>query len=68
MDLLRLESPEDVDGLARRLRVLLALTPDERARIGSYARQQVVALHSLDQLVTRLVNVFETGESAETAA
>lgn len=63
LSLLRLESPEDVDGLANRLKTLLALTPDERARIGGYARQQVIALHSLDQLMMRLVSVFETGEA-----
>jgi glycosyltransferase involved in cell wall biosynthesis len=60
--LLRLDSPDDVDGLVERTRTLLALSPDERAQIGHKLRARVIESHSLDRLMRRLVNVFATGE------
>jgi D-inositol-3-phosphate glycosyltransferase len=59
---LRLDTPDDVDGLAVRLRALRALSPDERARISLAVRERVIAAHSLERLMPRLVRLFETGE------
>jgi glycosyltransferase involved in cell wall biosynthesis len=61
--LLRLDDPADADALAARLRALLALPPEERARIGAALREGVKREHSLDGLMPRLVRVFETGET-----
>jgi glycosyltransferase involved in cell wall biosynthesis len=62
VSLLRLDSPEDSDGLAERLKALLALLPEERARMGQELRARVVETHSLEQLMPKLVNVFRIGE------
>jgi glycosyltransferase involved in cell wall biosynthesis len=62
LELLCLDSPEDVDGLRTRLERLLALSPAERETIGMAQRERVVAAHSLDGLITRLTNVLKTGE------
>ncbi len=59
---LRIDSPEDVEGLAVRLGALLALAEDERRAIGLNIRERVVAAHSLERLMPRLVSVLETGE------
>lgn len=58
----RIHGPEDVDGLAARLRDLLALSEDERRALGRVQRARVLEAHSLDQLMPRLVRLFETGE------
>jgi glycosyltransferase involved in cell wall biosynthesis len=60
--LLRLTSPDDLDGLADRLQTLLAMSPEQRARIGLVLRERVIAEHSLERLMPRLVRVFATGE------
>jgi glycosyltransferase involved in cell wall biosynthesis len=59
---LQVESPDDVAGLATRLRALLALTSEERTAIGLALRRRVQASHSLERLIPRLVNVLKTGE------
>jgi glycosyltransferase involved in cell wall biosynthesis len=59
---LRIDSPEDVEGLAARLRALLALAEDERRAIGNDIRGRVAATHSLERLMPRLVNILKTGE------
>lgn len=59
---LRIDSPQDVEGLAARLRALLALTGDERQAMTLDIRERVIAAHSLEQLMPRLVSVLETGE------
>lgn len=57
-------APDDHATLAARLRDLLALSAAERQQIGSAQRQRVIAAHSLDGLITRLVSVLNTGEPA----
>jgi len=59
---LYLDLPEHVDELVERLRVLLTMAADERAVMGAVLRERVVANHSLDGLMTRLVKVLRTGE------
>lgn len=61
-DLLRVASPDDVDGLTTRLQRLLAMSAAEREAIGTTLRQRVVEAHSLDGLIARLTNVLRTGE------
>lgn len=57
-------APDDHAALAPRLRELLALSAAQRQQIGSDQRQRVIAAHSLDGLITRLVSVLNTGEPA----
>ncbi len=59
---LRTGAPDDVDGLAERLRGLLALSDAERARMGVELRERVVEAHSLKRLIPRLVSVLTTDE------
>jgi glycosyltransferase involved in cell wall biosynthesis len=47
--------PGDAEALASKLDGLLALSEKDRSEIGSYLRQQVVRMHSLDTLAVRLV-------------
>ena len=54
-DLLRIPAGDDVNGLAQRLRDLLALTPEARRAIGLQLRERTAAAHSLDGLMDRLV-------------
>jgi len=63
----RIHGPEDVDGLAAKLRDLLALSADERTALGLVQRERVIEAHSLDQLMLRLVRLFETGETKVTS-
>lgn len=53
----RLYLPDDASDavLADRLAALLALTPDERAAIAADLRARVLAAHSLDRLMDRIV-------------
>lgn len=62
--LLLLPTPDDADALAQRLQGLLALPPEQRSAIGMRLRERVVALHSFDALIPRLVSVLNTGEPA----
>ncbi len=48
----------DAESLAARLRWALSLTDTETQRIGQYLREQVMKLHSLDGLATKLVDLF----------
>lgn len=61
---LYVSAPDDHTALATRLRDLLALSAVQRQQIGSDQRQRVIAAHSLDGLITRLVSVLNTGEPA----
>lgn len=62
----RLRIPDDADSerLTAQLRDLLALSPAERAALGADLRARVIARHSLDALIPRLVSVLQTGELA----
>lgn len=60
--LLRIESPENVDELTAHLKTLVALSAIQRAKIGAALRERVIALHSVEQLMPKLVSVFATGE------
>lgn len=59
---LRIDTPEDVNGLAAQLRNLLQQSGEERRTIGERLRVRVEAAHSLDTLIVRLVKVLSTGE------
>jgi glycosyltransferase involved in cell wall biosynthesis len=48
----------DAESLAARLRWALSLTDIERQRAGQYLREQVMKLHSLDGLASKLVDLF----------
>ena len=50
----------DAKQLAERLRWALGLSQQERDEVGAYLREQVIALHCIDKLARRLVNVFES--------
>ncbi len=60
--LLLTEGPDDVAGLSERLRALCGLSAAERAEIGETLRRNVIARHSLDGLIERLMAVLATGE------
>ncbi|PJF24674.1 MAG: hypothetical protein CUN53_16635, partial [Phototrophicales bacterium] len=60
--LLRIPDPEDDRALADALRYVLALSMPERKAVGRALRERVVAAHSLDRLIPRLVSVLRTGE------
>lgn len=64
VDHLRIESPDDVNGLSARLHDLLARSEADRAQIGRDLRERVAAAHGLDRLINRLVEVLLTGECA----
>jgi glycosyltransferase involved in cell wall biosynthesis len=60
--LLRIPAPDDYVALTERLSLLLALPHEQRCAIGERLRARVVASHSFDALIPRLVNVLNTGE------
>jgi len=59
---LKVSDLDDAAGLAAKLNALLALPEAERRSLGAQLRQSVIVAHSLDHLIGRLVNVFNTGE------
>lgn len=61
-DRLRVADVVDPAELAARLRTLLALATPARAALGADLRARVIAAHSLDALIPRLVRVLRTGE------
>jgi len=61
-DQLRIDSPEDVAGLASRLDALLTQSLDRQKTLAAQLRARVVETHSLDGLVKRLISVLRTGE------
>jgi len=61
---LRVTDLDDSATLATRLNDLLALRGNDRRMIGMALRERVVAAHSLDGLIARLVSVLNTGEVA----
>lgn len=48
----------DARELSNRLCWLISLPPEERWEIGSYLREQIVQMHSLDRLTTKLLQVI----------
>ena len=60
-----LDSPDDADGLAERLRALQALGDAERRTMGAALRAQVIAAQSLEGLIERLQRILLTGEMVE---
>jgi glycosyltransferase involved in cell wall biosynthesis len=59
---LRIPDPEDDRALAGALQRVLGLSAPEREALGRALRARVVAAHSLDRLIPRLVSVLRTGE------
>jgi glycosyltransferase involved in cell wall biosynthesis len=59
---LHVDSPDDHAALSEKLSTLLALPPVVRQRIGRDVRARIIALHSLDALIARLVKILNTGE------
>jgi glycosyltransferase involved in cell wall biosynthesis len=55
-------APDDDGALAERLKALLELSEAERTAIGERLRKRVVAAHSLEALIPRLIHVLTTGE------
>jgi len=50
----------DAQQLAERLKWILSLSREERLEMGMYLRGRVEAMHSLDRLAQKLVNIFES--------
>lgn len=61
-DALHIPAPDDSESLRERLRHLLRLSPQQRQRIGSALRQQVIEQHSFRQLLRKLITVMHRGE------
>ena len=59
--LLQLDSPEDVDNLARQINGILAMSANGREHMGKTLQDNVVDQHSLQSLVTKLVPILERG-------
>ncbi|MCC7209290.1 MAG: glycosyltransferase family 4 protein [Anaerolineae bacterium] len=55
---LRIEAPDDADGLANRLADLLDTSAEQRATMGADLRERTRAAHSLDGLMNRLVDLM----------
>jgi glycosyltransferase involved in cell wall biosynthesis len=51
--------PEDFEALASKLALLLAHSQREHDEIGMYLRQQVIRMHSLEGLASKLMSLFE---------
>jgi len=64
--LLQISAPDDEDALHDALQKLLALSLSEQEVIGAALRKQVVAQHSLDQLIQKLINVMHRQDEPET--
>ncbi len=63
--LLRIDSPDNVDELTAHLKTLVALSAIQRGKIGVVLRERVMAQHSVEQLMPKLVSVLETGEISQ---
>jgi glycosyltransferase involved in cell wall biosynthesis len=50
---------QDSKQLSERLQWVLALSEQERSQIGDYLRQQVVSLHSIEQLTNKIVAIIQ---------
>lgn len=59
---LLVSAPDDVEGVRERLRGLLALSEAQREQIGEHLRGQVIAQHSLQSLIRKLICVMHSGE------
>jgi glycosyltransferase involved in cell wall biosynthesis len=60
--ILQIPSPNDIVALRESIKTLLALSQAERASIGQHLRRGVIAEHSLDALVKKLISVMTTGD------
>ena len=60
--LLRIPMPDDHVQLTERLQALFALSEEQRTAIGIRLRQRVIAEHSFEALIPRLVNVLNGEE------
>lgn len=60
--MLRAPAPDDLDAVTARLAGLLDLTIEERAQIGAQLRERTLHAHSLDQLMERMVAVWQKRE------
>jgi glycosyltransferase involved in cell wall biosynthesis len=61
VDLLRVERPDDAEGVAERLAGLLSLSVAERAKIGQELRARTIVEHGLDRLMTRITELVQEG-------
>ncbi len=59
---LHIAAADDVAELTAKLRDLLALSPTESQQIGADLRRQIIAQHSLERLMKKLVRILDTGE------
>lgn len=57
-DLLHIPDETDPAGIAERIRAVMALSPDERARIGAELRERTASEHGLARLMSRLVTLM----------
>jgi glycosyltransferase involved in cell wall biosynthesis len=60
--ILQIPSPNDSAALTESIKTLLALSQEERDSIGQHLRRGVIAEHSLDALVKKLISVMTTGD------
>jgi glycosyltransferase involved in cell wall biosynthesis len=56
--ILRAETPDDPEGLAARLAILLAMPAEQRSHIGLQLRAKAIQAHGLSHMIGRLVKVF----------
>lgn len=61
-DILHIPAPDDVPALRNHLNQILAHSIKERQHIGAYLREGIVAHHSLESLMQKLISVMHTGE------
>ena len=64
VDLLRVESPDDAEGVAERIAALLALSSAERSKIGQDLRARTIVEHGLDRLMIQLTDLMQKGLKA----
>ena len=60
--ILQIPSPDDIAALRESIKTVLALSHEERNSIGQHLRQGIIAEHSLDALVKKLISVMTTGD------
>lgn len=64
-DILHIPAPDDVASLRNQINQILALPIEEHQRIGHTLRDGIIANHSLESLVQKLISVMHTGELPE---
>jgi len=63
-ELLQIPAPDDVQALRQALKKILTLSQEERQQIGFHLRDKVIADHSLQALIPKIISVMHTGELA----